>query len=245
MQHPLVILFDFDGVLLNSIGSQFLMEKALQNPRYRWRFPNQTPIDSKEIIRQFELSSRLSDWSSLRAMNAAFREILPSCFRRWQFFFHVGKRIQNYEEQQNALFVGVTETLEHLYQLGILMGIITNSSKKRVTYWLKRTNIDHYFSVLISQDDKKRYELKPSPLPILGALNQLKNQGLINSIQLARVCFIGDNRGDLRAAHNAKVISIGVLSGHSTRMHLNLENPHLILNSINELPENLNRIFLD
>ncbi len=245
MQNSLVILFDFDGVLLESIGIQLLANELQQDPKYRWNFPNQTPIDSREIIQRFELSSRLSHWSSLRAMNASFSDILPSFFRRWQFFVHIGKRMQNYEEQHNGLIDGVTESLKLLHESGIVMGIVTNSNEERVNYWLKRTKIGHYFSVLISQDDKKRYELKPSPLPILGALEQLKIQGLIDSIQLTRVCFIGDNSSDLQAAHNAGVISIGVLSGHSTQNILNMENPHFLLNSISELPENLNRIFPD
>ncbi|MHA1612879.1 MAG: HAD family hydrolase [Promethearchaeota archaeon] len=243
MPETLVVLFDFDGVLLNSTGSYLLMEKLLQDPQYRWNFPDSVPLTPKDLIRRFESSSRLSDWESLRLMNNNFRDILPSFFLRWKFFFRTGKMIRIYEKQHNRLLDGIKESIEKLHQAGVILGIVSNSKMERLNYWLNRTKIGHFFSVQVTNDDKSRYNVKPSPLPILGALEQLKIQGSINSIQKNRVCFIGDNPSDLQTAHNAKVISIGVLSGRGTRALLDKEKPHFIFNSINELPENLNRIF--
>ncbi|WP_457559698.1 HAD family hydrolase [Candidatus Harpocratesius sp.] len=243
MQHPFVLLFDFDGVLLHSKGPQRIMRQKLQDPRFKWHHLDKYSLTPNDLIRRFEMSSRASNIASIKAMYHNFKEILPHPFQRWRFFFQVGKSKQKFEWQYSSLFTGVFQMLEDLSKKGIIMGIITNSEKKRLEKWLKRTQISHFFSVVITRDDRKRFLVKPDPRPILGALLILKKKFKWNSIDRRIIAFVGDNVSDIRAAKNANIKSVGVLTGHGKIEALKAENPSLLLNSVCELPQNLNLLF--
>jgi phosphoglycolate phosphatase len=64
----------------------------------------------------------------------------------------------------------------------------------------------HYFDVLIGREDVENP--KPHPEPILKALTHLHSD--------EEVWMIGDTKLDLLSAKEAKVFSIGVLSGYDT-----------------------------
>lgn len=232
MKHPLIVMFDFDGVIIDSKGPRLAALQLMKNPWYEWNsdiLKNCKPID---IIRRFERSDSVSSIQGYKNMYKNFRDLLPSRFKRNMFFAKMGSIYRKYEYLKGDFFKGVPETLKKLYQSGIIMGICTNSEGKRLPYWLKRKGCEEYISTFTSRDDKHQYNIKPNPKILLHLLVQLKEKHHLGKIDLNRVYFLGDNPSDIWAAQNARIKSVAVLSGHGTYQELiNLGSDYL-LNSI-------------
>lgn len=245
IQDTPVILFDFDGVILDSAGSQRVMQELLSDPHFHWKPLAEKSLDPVTLVRTFEESSRSSNLASLKAMYLNFLDILPSKRERWLFFIKAGRRTRRYEWKYNSLLPKVPAVLEELHKKGILMGIITNSSSSRLTKWLERTGIASYFSVFITRDNRKAFGVKPSPKPILGAIKQLKDLQGWTSVDFDRIAYVGDNITDIQAANAAKVVSIAVKTGHGNPQKIREASPSFYFDSIADLLPRLEDVFPD
>ncbi|MHA1777414.1 MAG: HAD family hydrolase [Promethearchaeota archaeon] len=243
-KHP-VLLFDFDGVIMRSVGPSKLMAEKLQDPRLKWNQSIRNSLNPNDLIRMFELSSRPSNLESLQIMNQNFTPLLPSFIHRWHFFLTVAKHIPEYERKFNHIFPDICPTLMNLRKMGITLGIISNSKRERIERWLIHSNIQDFFSVIVTRDDRKQYLIKPDPRPILGALIQLKRKYRWKSVDRSYVGYVGDNIIDVQAAHRAKVKAIAILTGHGTLHSLELQNPSVILESFGQILNNISHIFPD
>lgn len=239
--HP-VLLFDFDGVIMKSVGPSKLMAEKLTDRKFKWRYFPHKPLYPKDLIRMFELSSRPSEIASLKAINRNFSPFLPSFFQRWRFFYEVGQEVANYERKFNYIFPDVKITIEKLKNMGITLGIISNSHKKRIEHWLYRYKMREFFSVIVGRDDRTKYLIKPDPRPILGALVQLKHKFGWGSLDRNHCAFVGDNIIDIQAAHNAGVKSFAILTGHGERKSLASYSPTLILENFAKILDHTDEI---
>ena len=137
-------------------------------------------------------------------------------------------------EKFETLKPNLEEVLIQFKRNGIHLGIVSNTSKKRLNYFKEKLNLDKYFSVFISRDDSP-YR-KPNPYPIITALKELKKK--INySIDKDSVYYVGDLPADIECAKNAHIKSIALLSGHGTKEDLEKSNPTLLLQDIKNILE--------
>ena len=243
--HPPILLFDVDGVLLDSRG-HFLAALDLMHDRLmNWNYEILARTSSVDIIRRFESGAKKRSIPSLNAIFLNFKDLIPNRFRRLVYIAKMGKKIEKYDWQFSDFFPGTEETLRNLHSKGVLLGAASNSDGERISKWFKLKNVDDLFPLYISRDERKTYGVKPSPGPLLALLVKIKKYYNFPKIDRNRVAFVGDLITDIQAAQRAKIKSIGVLSGHSIREELEIYHPDFIIPDITYIPKILEKIFPD
>lgn len=126
---------------------------------------------------------------------------------------------------------GVTKTLK-LLKDGYDMALLSNSSHKNILALLKGAKIDKsLFNIIIGNDDVRHG--KPWPDEIFKA----------EKLEHHKADFmIGDSIYDIIAGKKAGIKSIGVLTGHYSRMLLKKQDADYIIKSVKELPKLLKEI---
>jgi len=241
--HPPILIFDFDGVILNSTGSLMAMEQAMQDPRYSWDKKELQQYMPMDIIRLFEAATHPNYLQLVKMLSASFQLLLPNLRKRFQFFLQTGKLSRELEWQHSDFFPNYALTFERLKEKKVVLGIVTNSGEKRISKWLQRKDASRYFANMVTRKDRRKLGTKPSPKPILGLLDRLRSQCGWKSVNLSHVAFVGDNLSDILAAQRAGVISIACLSGHGEATELKNLAPDFIFENISDIPPNLAKIF--
>jgi phosphoglycolate phosphatase-like HAD superfamily hydrolase len=95
----------------------------------------------------------------------------------------------------------------------------------------------------MSCDYIKQYGIKPSARPLYALLRMIKHHYHLGPIDLNRVAFVGDNCSDIMSAKNGKIRSVAVLCGHGYYDEIAALQPTLILPTIYEIPQNLDKLF--
>jgi len=235
--HPIIIMFDFDGVLIDSRGSCLAAIQQMKDPSYKWNQELLKTVKSIDIIRRFEMSDSMSSKQGFRNILKNFKDLLPHGTKRAKFFAKMGMKFRKYEYLVNDFIPGTIQTLKTLYDAGIILGICTNSEGNRLPYWLKRKECEQYISAYTSRDDKHTYGIKPDPRPLLNLLVRIKRKHQLGKIDKTRVYFCGDNATDIWAAQNAGLKSVAVLSGHARKEELGYIGANYVFNSINDLKQ--------
>ncbi len=111
--------------------------------------------------------------------------------------------------------------------MGFKLGIVSNDSEKSIRLHAGLLGIAEDLDYLAGQDSG--YGAKPAPGMITAFAASFH-------IPPARIAVVGDTLTDLRAAHAAGAIAIGVLSGPAFAQDLALE-ADFILDSVHDLPD--------
>ncbi|WP_457559697.1 HAD family hydrolase [Candidatus Harpocratesius sp.] len=241
--HPPIIIFDLDGVLLNSQGHLLAAFEALRYPWIKWNQPLVSGITPLDIIRMFEKSAKARSLSSLRAMTSEFMQLIPGRIRRITFFIKFKRQMEKYDWKYNEFFPGTIEMIRNLSEKGILFGAASNSFGNRVEKWFEYKRLNDIIQCVVTRDDRKVLGVKPNPRVLLGLLVRMKQHYQIPRIDRNLVAFVGDNVSDIIAAKLAKVKSIGVLSGHASKTELEMMEPDFLLKSVIKIPTILNKLF--
>lgn len=173
------LIFDLDGCLIDSSDVQ----KRAFYESYAMVVGNDQYPAWEEYIKHTgdSIDNVLKKMGLPAAMAAPYREI--SCNS-------VDKVIVNWE---------VVELIKEYRQKGFKIAIVTGKDHYRTVDILKYFSIADYFDVLVCADDV--LEPKPSPIPILKALEKMK-------ISAENAVMIGDGYNDILSARNAGVKSI-------------------------------------
>ncbi|MFX1417760.1 MAG: HAD family hydrolase [Promethearchaeota archaeon] len=231
MSHPPILLFDFDGVIITQKSLEYTASKLIKRSFYRWKnIENMRLID---FARLFEESDSENKLLAFKQTNKAYKPIIPNLWKRNLFFIKF-RRMYPKLEQLEILKPNLEDVLKKLKSGGIVLGIVTNTSKKRLDYFRQKLQLDNYFSVYISRDDSP-YR-KPNPYPIITALIKIK-ENFNYSINRNNVYYIGDLPADIECAKNADINSIALLSGHGTKEDLEKSNPTYLLPDIKNILE--------
>ncbi|MFX0142150.1 MAG: HAD family hydrolase [Candidatus Hodarchaeota archaeon] len=231
MSHPPIFLFDFDGVIITQKSLEYTASKFIKKKFYRWKnIENMRLID---FARLFEESDSNNRWVALKRINKIYKQFIPSIWRRNLFFVKFRRMYPKYEKFE-ILKPNLEDVLIQLKKKRSPLGIVSNTSQKRLNYFRKELSLDKYFSVFISRDDTPFR--KPNPYPIIKALMKIK-KNFNYSIVKDNVYYIGDLPADIECAKNAEIKSIALLSGHGTREGLEKSNPTFLLQDIKDVLE--------
>lgn len=118
---------------------------------------------------------------------------------------------------------------------GFKLALVTNIGRKGIDSMLHKYNLRKYFGLILTRDDLRF--LKPAPEGIEKAMfwaGAGKNETI----------HIGDSLSDVFAARNAGVRFGVVLGGQNTAEKLLQENPDLVLQKLEQLPEKLEQLRL-
>ncbi|MFH8080918.1 MAG: HAD-IA family hydrolase [Candidatus Aenigmatarchaeota archaeon] len=133
--------------------------------------------------------------------------------------------------KQVKLLGNANKTLRKLKEEGFKLGIVSGSNRKYADEILKRLKFD--FSLLdvrVHGEDTERH--KPDPQPILFAVKKL-------GVKPKETLYVGDSLLDLRAAREANVHFVGVLSGVTMLEEFLKNNVIYVIKDISELPKYL------
>ena len=231
MSYPPIILFDFDGVIITQKSLEYTAYTLIKKEFYQWKnIENMRLIDFARLFEESDSKNRLL---ALKQINKVYKPFIPSIWRRNLFFIKF-RRMYPKLEKYEILKPNLKEILNQLKNGGIHLGIVSNTSKKRLNYFRQKFKLDRFFSVFITRDDS--LFRKPHPYPINVALMKFK-KNFNFSINKDQVYYIGDLPADIECAKNANIKSIALLSGHGTKEGLEKSNPTILLPDIKDILE--------
>lgn len=121
---------------------------------------------------------------------------------------------------------------EVLTQLGkkAKLALITrrNISQEEVRKELERFGLNGFFQYISTAFDTEKP--KPSPEALIRCSKEIR-------VPQSDCIIVGDSVVDVRAGKNARIRTVAVLSGIFSREELEKENPDLILESVNQMPD--------
>lgn len=129
------------------------------------------------------------------------------------------------EEDDEPLFDGILDTVEHLHQEGFLLGIATGKSRRGLINTLKNHNMSDYFLTLNTADDGPG---KPHPAMLLNAMRDV-------GASPEQTYMIGDTTYDIIMARAAKVQAVGVSWGYHEPDKLHQAGAHHVLDHISHI----------
>ena len=140
-------------------------------------------------------------------------------FRRW------GLIHENSPDHPLTPVAGTVELVRALYGR-YLLGIVSTRSEAEVQVYLAQHGLAGCFATVVGYDSTVR--IKPHAQPIRWAASQL-------GVSLRNVVMVGDTAADVRAAHSAGALAVGVLCGFGDRA--DLRRADLVLASTADLAE--------
>ncbi|WP_299789186.1 HAD family hydrolase [uncultured Shewanella sp.] len=212
-QYELVI-FDWDGTLMDSIGK-------IVNCMQQTAVTLNVSMPSESAIRD------IIGLSMSEALNVLHPDASSD--------FH-GEMIEVYRQQYlqlnktpSPLFDGVESLLAQLNQIGYQIAVATGKARAGLNRVLGETGLNTHFVASRCADEAQS---KPNPEMIFQLLNEL-------NISPDKAVMVGDSVHDLNMANNAGIDAIGVNYGAHGIEQLQQAKPKVIVSSPLELLDHL------
>lgn len=205
---PEVIIFDYDGTLVDS-------EKIT--------YELSAPIISKYLGRRFskeELNSLKG-----KVWKNAFRKWLPDNYENlYQDIVENWKKI----DPVIPLYPEIRMALKLLHNHGVKMAIASSNKRNFILKNLERLSISNFFEVVVGQEDTVNY--KPDPDPLIRASELMK-------LERGRCIYIGDQVSDIEASKSAGMFSGGASWGEGNHAILQDASPDYIFTKPTDIHE--------
>ncbi|MBX2883776.1 MAG: phosphoglycolate phosphatase [Granulosicoccus sp.] len=217
---PLLILFDLDGTLVDSVPDLAAsvtrtLEKMGRDPHPESSIRNWVGNGVDRLIKR----------ALTHSMDAEPDES--------EFELALSLFMDDYRENvcvDSKLCASVAETLPLLISHGHALGCVTNKASDFTIPLLEKLDIHQYFSVVVSGNDVA--EKKPSPLSIEYAAKKMK-------MEMTDVIMVGDSINDIQAAKNAGVTCVGVPDGYNHGVPIADANPDYLVETIADIPHTI------
>ena len=210
------VIFDLDGVLLDSMGSESWKYEAVREAL------NELGVDASSLERDV-LDSVLGDGGYEECVSVCGDlGVDPQC--AWGLVAEKTSRarMEQIEEGNFGLVDGTHEVLEDLRQEKVKLGVVSNAPDQAVELVIDHFDLRSYFNFfrgVTSFEDLK--DRKPHPNHLQLAKFQLKRDPFL---------YIGDRESDVNAATNADMDSIWI---HPE----NCEEPTYTVESLEEISD--------
>jgi phosphoglycolate phosphatase len=212
-----LIIFDFDGTLINSIPDLTLaVNKMLEKyNRPALTIEQTTPFignGAKTLVK--------------RALNASFGEENVS-----ESFFNEAFKVYLNSYKENCcvgtyLYPGVKETLLFLQEKNYQMAICTNKPFAFIEPILQNLEITPFFDYWIGEDSLS--EKKPSAIPLLHIAEKLE-------VSVKDSLMVGDSKNDILAGQNAGMDTLGLTYGYNYNENISDYNPTVVKDRFSDL----------
>jgi phosphoglycolate phosphatase len=197
---PVVVLFDIDETLIHSGGSGARSWKAAFEKIYG------IPADIGEHTSAGETDPQVA--------RATFRGVLerdPSedelAKLYSEYLLHLAQDIWTSAEYR--VLPGVEQTLLHLGQVGVILGLVSGAMEGAARTKLSPANLNRFFIFgAYGSDSPDRAELTKLAIH--------KATGLHSQLTPADVFVVGDTPRDMKATIAAGAVAVGVATGHYT-----------------------------
>jgi len=217
MEAPELVIFDWDGTLIDSSG---LIVESVQAAIAATGLPER----SDEAIRQ------IIGLGMGEAMAALYPDAAGEAQQRLaQYYRESFSRLM--ATQPAPLFPGVRDLLERLDTAGYLLAIATGKSRSGLLRDLRASGVGQRFVASRTVDECGS---KPSPAMVEALLAEF-------AIAPERALMVGDTVFDLQMARSAGVPAVGVTWGNHGRDQLQAAAPCRLVDSVDELTAYLDR----
>ena len=208
-----LLLFDYDGTIVDS--AKMIIEGTIEAfNRCGLVIPEPEEIQAR-IGQKLDIAIK----NYLPLEHKETRDEVIRQYRQW----YVEKDLEG--TQFEPLFENIKPVLEKLYQDGWSLGIATNKSLRGLKRGLLHHKIEKFFSIIMTADN---FIPKPNKAMAMHALKTLK-------VKNSDAFMIGDTVYDIKMGKNAKINTIGVTWGYSTKEELRLAHADQIINDPSEL----------
>lgn len=201
-----VVIFDFDGVLINSIQVQ---KGALKESYNRIVNKEDPPYDEFFKRSGSSLEVIFSDLKLPMDMIPIYREYSKT---------HL---------DEIELFPCTREVLWQLHKMNIKIALFTGKDSDRTLQILKKFEIRGFFDSIVCSD--KIEKPKPNPDGIWKIFREL------NINRKNDAFLVGDAVNDIKCAHRAGIMSVAVTWGEGNRDDLLALRPNYIINNLPEI----------
>ena len=215
MLPPTAIAFDLDGTLIDSRGDIVAAVNHALTTTGRAPLPGSVVVrfvgDGARTLcaRAAQLAETDGEVDRLYDLFVAYYIEHPIDFTRWT--------------------PGAQEALDALAQLpDMALAICTNKPRVTAEAVLSALGLRTRFRALVAGGDLP--EKKPAPGPLLHLAKLLR-------VDTNNLVMVGDAPQDIECAHRARVRSVAVVSGFSSRERILTARPDVTLESLAELPE--------
>lgn len=185
MQQFQLYLFDFDGTLFDTLpSSKYVFRKAYENIGFK--------LNEDDVL-GFTREPIPDSYDRLGAPKEKFSSFMEDI-----------EKYVNSQESVNltGIYDDTYDTIIDLRMLEADLGIVTSNNVPHVRDVLKKFDMQKdFFNVLVG--NREAPNPKPSPEPILKALEMINYQG-----DKKDVCYVGDSLNDCLSAVNAGIVPI-------------------------------------
>lgn len=207
-----LLVFDWDGTLMDSIGSIVECARAAAEELGMEAAP-------EEVLRA-TVGLGLADTIERLLPGAGpeeARRMVETYRRHW---------LSTYRHRPR-LFAGAPEMLADLEAAGFLLAVATGKGRRGLDHDLEVTGLARRFAATRTADEALS---KPHPQMLLDLLDEL-------GARPGETLMVGDSRWDLEMAANAGVPAVGVATGTWPREKLAGYGPLATLGGVLELPD--------
>lgn len=223
------ILFDKDGTLIEfdssweKIGVKLVDALLTTFPVYN----KETALRQLGIVNDKINPKSVMGSGSLQQMIEAFNQITGTDTSEW-----TKKESQQLVDQRVPeinWIDGVYDAIKDLRRQGYKIGIVTSDTKKGVEQFLKETNSEDAFDIVISTETHAHEKPDPKVLAPLFDCYDVSPQD---------VAIVGDTANDIKTAVNAQLgLAVGVLTGIASREELS--EADIIIDSAKDIAQAL------
>ena len=219
---PRVILFDFDGTLVNTTPLILRSFRATWKKMFGFEMEDAAYINTfgtllhtalKGLTEQCIADGRICNVDDLTAM----ADELLRTYRAFNNEWH---------DQAIEPFDGIDETLQELRARDFKLGIVSSKMRLGVERGLNVFAMAELFDVIITADDVTNH--KPHPEPLLKALDQI-NAATHEAI------YVGDSIHDIAAGRAANIATVAAAWGPFPKADLEALKPDHLLDEPGEL----------
>jgi len=215
------VIFDLDGTLIDSLETYCMAFNRIVE-RYGLK-----PIDIREI------SDFLNQFISLeQLLEKLYPSLGPDEIQ--DFMLEMRKEFIALAKHHITLKPDAREVLISLKDKGMKIGVATGRMSRGDGKWreLKNLGINILVDTVVTAGETKP---KPDPASLIKCAEQL-------ALSLDECIFVGDSTVDVIAGKNAGVKVIAIPSGVATREQLSEEKPDFFIDSLSNLPAQIEAI---
>jgi len=200
------VVFDWDGVLLDSLGASYnVYNKIFER------------VGTKRLSMDEFLTLQSPNWYEFYVKVGVPKDRWNEVDAEW---------VRLYKEEAPRLHSDALTCLSELNGAGFKLAIVTNGSKARVEGELAKFGLAQYFGSVLCGE--KREELKPSPIMIERTLRVL-------GVGPREAVYVGDAPADIQASKSAGVPSIALARERILVERLKLENPDQVFGGLDDV----------
>jgi phosphoglycolate phosphatase len=183
-------MFDLDGTLVDSLED---LTDAVNHMLTGFGRPSLTPASVRRLVGKgaYNLVRRALETESEVAITRGVE-------------LYVAYNSAHVADK-SALYPGAREALRQLAENGMRLVVISNKQEVLCHLIMEALGIAHLFEIICGGNTFP--EMKPSPLPLLQALERL-------GIPAQDAVMVGDSINDIQAGHQAGVTTIGCTWGY-------------------------------